>query len=179
MIVTPTPQTCSRPQKKLVHPVGLSNARRQVFLRPCKLFVTPHSLNFYTHSLWYHIHCSDPPRRRCPHVRTDLSDIGSAHEYNAKTMCVKCHKNVRPCVKCLCYITMNNFRKHRENCKGSRYEMLLSGPVGSRQRVAGKFSKKVKRKQRMPGRERKELFAAGKFLLANSEIGKVCIQTNS
>jgi len=111
--------------------------------------------------------------RRCRHVRTGLGDIGSAFVCDS-TKCLECGKGVTPCVRCLCYITTNNIKRHRLNCRGSRFELQLSGPMGSRQRVGGKFSKTTKRQKRMPGRSSaRELFDNDKFMLVNNVIGRV------
>ena len=106
--------------------------------------------------------------RRCCHSRTRLVDIGSAHVCES-TECVECDKDVTPCVRCLCYITRNNFRRHRSNCLGSRFELKLT-VYRSRDRTGGKFCKKAKQRQkRMPGRgSTKELFDEDKFVLVNN-----------
>ena len=115
----------------------------------------------------------DKGNRRCRHVHTGLADIGSAHVCES-TKCLDCGKDVTPCVRCLCYITKQNMKRHRSLCRGSRFEMQQAGTIGSRLRIGGKFTKTTKRPKRMPGRgDTKELFDEGNFMLCNNIMGKV------
>lgn len=89
---------------------------------------------------------------RCGHVNTELVAFASAYDDNC-VKCTDCDVQVRACVRCLTYVTSTNFARHRKKCVGSKYELLLGGPVGSRKRErGGKFSSKKNRKPRRPGR---------------------------
>ena len=110
---------------------------------------------------------------RCTHNRTQLSAIGSAFESKA-TVCLECDNTVTPCCRCLCFITKSNIWRHQQVCVGSKFELTRKGPVGSRHRVNGKFSKRVTRKQRQPGRGRtKELFDTRELVLCNTLLGGI------
>ena len=111
---------------------------------------------------------------RCLHVRTDVREFGHAHDEDNKSKCLDCGVQVAPCVRCLCYITSKNMTRHKKICRGIRYELQRRGTVGTRQREdGGKFSNKVIRSQRMPGRgENKELFRKD-LMLINTTVGKV------
>ena len=106
-------------------------------------------------------------------MQTALSKLGSAFGH-PRTKCFCCNRVVIPCVRCLCFITAQNYKRHLGVCLGSRYELNLSGVAGSCRRVRGKFSKQSKKRKRRPGRGRtRELFQEDKFLCVNHQIDKV------